>query len=96
VVSPVDPRTGNDVYLRVDDGPYTRSIVRYNLDTLTYQPTGWAPNIVAGDFAWVDMADPDFPGLSLAVTYYNAQLVLGSDGNLYYRSGASLFRYRLS
>lgn len=65
-VSPVDPTTGNTVYFRVSSG----HIVRYNLDTLTSETTPFAPNAFPERFAWVDLNDPDFPGLSLALTYY--------------------------
>lgn len=69
-VSSVDPATNQHVYFRVTDGEHSGQIVRYDLETSSYEPTGWAPNIITGDFRWVDMADPQFPDLSLAVTYY--------------------------
>ncbi len=65
-VSPVDPTTGNTVYFRVASG----HIAKFDLDTLTSVETAFAPNAFPERFAWVDMADPNFPGLTLALTYY--------------------------
>lgn len=69
-VSPLDPATGKHVYFRIKGGP----VVRYDLDTLTYEEVRWSPNAGPGAFAWVDMtgvADPRgtvYEGPTLALT----------------------------
>lgn len=53
---------------------YVRSagtIKRYRVDTGELEPTGWGPNATPESWAWVDMADPSMPGLSIAFTYWN-------------------------
>ncbi|PSL00403.1 hypothetical protein CLV30_11663 [Haloactinopolyspora alba] len=74
MVSPVDPTTGKHVYFRVNEGEHSGQIARYDLDALSWEPTDWSPRVIPGDFRWVDMDDPDFPGLSLAVTYYRGDI----------------------
>lgn len=69
-VSPTNPADGRTVYLRLSTG----QIGAYDLSTDTYSPIGWAPNAIPGDFAWIDMANPEFPGLSLAFTYYYGRI----------------------
>ena len=69
-VSPVDPADGHTVYFRLSNG----HIAAYDIDSLTYVDTGWAPNAIPGDTAWIDMQNPDFPGLSFVFTYYYGRI----------------------
>lgn len=64
-MSAPDP-SGRYVYFRIA----SVGVVAYDLDTHTYAPVGWGPNAFPGSWAWVDLDDPEFPGLSLAMTYY--------------------------
>ncbi|MCG5218429.1 PQQ-binding-like beta-propeller repeat protein [Streptosporangium soli] len=64
-ISPLDP-SGHNVYFRIA----AEGIVRYDLDTHTWTKTGWGPNGFPGSWAWIEMDNPDFPGKSLAMTYY--------------------------
>ncbi|WP_129668871.1 OmpL47-type beta-barrel domain-containing protein [Phytoactinopolyspora endophytica] len=66
-VSPLDPETGSSVYVRSSG-----TIKRYDLETGELESTGWSPNATPESWAWVDLADPDAPGLSLALTYWNS------------------------
>lgn len=68
-ISPVDPTGPYVYYRRVSQG-----IVQYNLETQVETPLGWKPNAIPGTWAWIDMADPAFPGLSLSMTYYNGRV----------------------
>lgn len=68
-ISAPDP-SGRYVYFRIA----SQGIVAYDLDTHTYAPVGWGPNAFPGSWAWVDLADPDFPGLSLVMTYYYGRI----------------------
>ncbi|MDF5753715.1 hypothetical protein [Spongiactinospora sp. TRM90649] len=68
-ISTLDP-TGRYVYFRIS----SEGVVRYDLTTLTWTKTGWGPNAFPGSWAWIDMADPDFPGKSLAMTYYYGRI----------------------
>lgn len=65
-VSPIDPATGNTVYVSKTGGP----IVSYNLDTHATTDTAWAPNAAPESWGFVDLADPAAPGTSLAFTVY--------------------------
>lgn len=64
-MSAPDP-SGRYVYFRIA----SQGIVAYDLDTHTYAPVGWAPNAFPGSWAWADLDHPDFPGLTLVMTYY--------------------------
>ena len=82
-VSPVDPSNSDFVYFRVSAG----NVVRYSLSTFARQALPWAPNAFPGDFAWVDLADPNFPGLTLMFTYYTNCRIYGynfTTGKTYY------------
>ncbi|HEX2132250.1 MAG TPA: hypothetical protein VHH15_11875 [Actinophytocola sp.] len=68
-ISPLDPE-GEHVYFRIA----AHGIVRYHLDTHTWEPIGWGPNAFPGTWAWIDLDDPDFPGESLAMTYYYGRI----------------------
>lgn len=68
-ISPLDPE-GEHVYFRIR----AHGVVRYHLDTHTWEPVGWEPNAFPGTWAWIDMDHPDFPGKSLAMTYYYGQI----------------------
>lgn len=68
-ISPPDP-AGEYVYFRIA----AYGIVRYHLDDHTWEPVGWGPNAFPGTWAWIDMAHPDFPGQSLAMTYYYGRI----------------------
>ncbi|WP_162606455.1 hypothetical protein [Jiangella asiatica] len=70
-ISTPDP-AGKRVYFRIASA----GIVAYDLDTHTYAPVGWGPNAFPGTWAWVDMDHPDFPGLSLAMTYYYGRIYI--------------------
>ncbi len=65
-VSPINPADGKTVYFRLSNG----HIAAYDIETLTYKDTGWNPNGIPGDFAWVDMQQQGYPSLSLVFTYY--------------------------
>jgi hypothetical protein len=69
-VSPVRPADRRTVYFRLANG----HIGAYDIQSLTYTDTGWAPDASPGDFAWVGMADPGFPGLSLALTDFHGRI----------------------
>ncbi|WP_026876081.1 hypothetical protein [Jiangella gansuensis] len=68
-ISPPDP-AGKYVYFRIA----SQGVVAYDLDTHTYARVGWGPNAFPGTWAWIDMDDPDFPGLSLSMTYYYGRI----------------------
>ncbi|TDD68324.1 hypothetical protein E1262_16080 [Jiangella aurantiaca] len=68
-ISPPDP-AGKYVYFRIS----AQGVVAYDLDTHTYAPIGWGPNAFPGTWAWIDLDHPDFPGLSLAMTYYYGRI----------------------
>ncbi|HEY2670433.1 MAG TPA: hypothetical protein VGJ07_08670 [Rugosimonospora sp.] len=65
-VSPVDPATGNTIYYKTSAGP----VATYNLDTHAVQTLSWAPNAAPESWGWIDLADPNLPGPSVAFTYY--------------------------
>src|SRR5690606_38653350 len=65
-VSPVDPSTGNAVYFRIKSG----CLVRYDLNTLSYTKIEFCPNAFPEVIRWIDMDDPDYPGQTLALTYW--------------------------
>ncbi|GAB3759995.1 ligand-binding sensor domain-containing protein [Microlunatus parietis] len=65
-VSPVDPRDDASVYVRSGN-----VIKRYHTQTRALEPIGWSPNATPETWAWVDLADPASPGLSIAFTYWN-------------------------
>lgn len=69
-VSPLDPNDGRTVYFRLGNG----SMAAYDTETLTYKQLAWAPTGIPGDFAWIDLQNPDYPGLSLAFTYYYGRI----------------------
>lgn len=68
-ISPPDP-AGTHVYFRIA----SVGVVAYDLDTHTYAPVGWGPNAFPGSWAWIDVDHPDFPGASLAMTYYYGRI----------------------
>lgn len=68
-ISPPDP-AGEHVYFRIA----AQGIVRYHLESHTWEPIGWAPNAFPGSWAWIDLDDPDFPGRTLAMTYYYGRI----------------------
>lgn len=70
-VSSVDPRNNRDVYFRMRQGAHSGQVVRYDLDSGSYSPVGWAPNAITGDWLWVQMDEPEYPGWTLALTNYN-------------------------
>lgn len=76
-VSPFDPDDGNAVYVRSG-----AAIKRYRIDTGALEAIGWAPNAAPETWAWIDLADPAAPGLSLAFTYWN-------NGRIYARNIAA-------
>lgn len=65
-VSPLDPDSGTTVYVRSGN-----EIKGYNIETGALDAVGWSPNAAPESWAWIDMADPDAPGLWLALTYWN-------------------------
>lgn len=68
-ISPLDP-SGQYVYFRMGTG----EVVEYDVKELTYTSLPWGPNAFPGTWAWVDLDDPDFPGLTLALTYYYGRI----------------------
>ncbi|NED98993.1 OmpL47-type beta-barrel domain-containing protein [Phytoactinopolyspora halotolerans] len=76
-VSPIDPENGDAIYLRSGG-----QIKRYILSTGALESIGWGPNASPESWAWVDLDDPDVPGLALALTYWN-------NGRIYARHPAS-------
>ncbi len=65
-VSPLDPQDSATVYVRSGN-----VIKTYHTRTGALATTGWAPNATPETWAWVDLADPAHPGLSIALTYWN-------------------------
>ncbi|BCJ64270.1 hypothetical protein [Polymorphospora rubra] len=68
-ISGLDPTGPYVYYRRVSQG-----IVQLNLETFEETPLGWRPNAIPGTWAWIDMQSPDFPGLSLSMTFYNGRV----------------------
>ncbi|HEY8454103.1 MAG TPA: hypothetical protein VIL34_00765 [Actinopolymorphaceae bacterium] len=66
-VSPLDPETESHVYVRS-----SATIKRYHVATGELETIGWSPNATPEAWAWVDLANPDAPGLSIAFTYWNS------------------------
>lgn len=71
-VSPPDPSNPNDVYYQGSSG-----ITRYDISTLTSTATGWAPNAIAGAWAWADLGSSSYPGQTLMFTYYTSDRIYG-------------------
>ncbi len=81
-ISPPDP-SGQHVYFR----RASQGIVQLTLGTWQEQPVRWGPNAFPGSWAWIDMADPRYPGLSLSMTYYRGRVYimnLETRANAYY------------
>ncbi|WP_161606293.1 two-component regulator propeller domain-containing protein [Microlunatus speluncae] len=65
-VSPFDPHAATVVYVRSGN-----VIKTYDTETRALTAVGWAPNATPETWAWIDLADPAAPGLSIAFTYWN-------------------------
>jgi streptogramin lyase len=84
-VSPIDPATGNTVYFRTADG----GTARYNVETHQSETLNWRPNASPEAWEWVDLGDPNLPGLSIAFTFYTDGRVYGynpATGRTYYQA----------
>lgn len=81
-VSPPDPANPDYVYYRGSSG-----IVRYDIQTLTSQDTGWAPNAIPGAWAWADLGGSGYPGQTLMFTYYTNDRIYGRN----FQSNASYY-----
>lgn len=68
--SRLDP-SGQFVLFRVPEG-----IVKYELATGDVTPLGWDPTAFPGSWAFIDLDEPDYPGLTISMTYYYGRVYL--------------------
>lgn len=79
-VSPLAP-DGESVLFKIlaEDGLPDKQIVRYDLQTLTYEPLdgpfAFTPKANPRSWAWVELDDPEFPGTSLVMSFMRGYYV---------------------